>query len=327
MWQTAAWLTLAVALAVAWQEASRPELLIVGSLTEDIIDGHRYTGGAVAYAAAVASLLGARACVVTAAAAGPNSALLPSSVLEGHDVTVVPSNATLTFQHIYTYWGNKRRLRVLDYANVSLSWKHVPRRCRAASTVLLCPLTPNDVDVASFLTYNKSSLARLLPGRSSPRVGLLAQGLQRRLAADGQVAALHKPSDALLQSLSPHVLVFLSDVETEVWLAGAIDAVAARCERVLVTRGADGAYEVTAGSGGTSARIVHHPAVPLTEAVDTNGAGDSFAAGFMLAAARGHSAPAAAANWAGALAAMQPQACKPGCIRDASLSSSVPPVK
>lgn len=33
--------------------------------------------------------------------------------------------------------------------------------------------------------------------------------------------------------------------------------------------------------------------------VDTNGAGDSFAAGYILAAAAGHPVPAAVANWAG----------------------------
>lgn len=57
-------------------------------------------GGAISYAAAVASAYGIRACVVTAA--GPDADL---SVFRGHDLHVVPTNHTLTFEHSYTWWG------------------------------------------------------------------------------------------------------------------------------------------------------------------------------------------------------------------------------
>ena len=57
-------------------------------------------GGAISYAAAVASAYGIRACVVTAA--GPDADL---SVFRGHDLHVVPTNNTLTFEHSYTWWG------------------------------------------------------------------------------------------------------------------------------------------------------------------------------------------------------------------------------
>ena len=57
-------------------------------------------GGAIAYAAAVASAYGTRACVVTAA--GPDADL---AVFKGHELHVVPTNSTLTFEHSYTWWG------------------------------------------------------------------------------------------------------------------------------------------------------------------------------------------------------------------------------
>ncbi len=57
-------------------------------------------GGAISYAAAVASAYGIRACVVTAA--GPDADL---SVFRGHDLHVIPTNNTLTFEHSYTWWG------------------------------------------------------------------------------------------------------------------------------------------------------------------------------------------------------------------------------
>lgn len=57
-------------------------------------------GGAISYAAAVASAYGIRACVVTAAS--PDADL---SVFRGHNLHVVPANSTLTFEHSYTWWG------------------------------------------------------------------------------------------------------------------------------------------------------------------------------------------------------------------------------
>ena len=57
-------------------------------------------GGAIAYAAAVASAYGVKACVVTAA--GPDADL---AVFSGHELHVVPTNRTLTFEHSYTWWG------------------------------------------------------------------------------------------------------------------------------------------------------------------------------------------------------------------------------
>lgn len=52
------------------------------------------------------------------------------------------------------------------------------------------------------------------------------------------------------------------------------------------------------------------------EAVDTNGAGDTFATAYMLALARRARSPGATANWVASRAVMQPQACKPQCVLD-----------
>ncbi len=82
------------------------------------------------------------------AAGGPDA---DYSAFEGHDLHVVPSAATLTFEHSYTWWGNRRKLRVAAQPNVTLSAAHVPARCRRARTVLLGPLTPTDVDCLSFI--------------------------------------------------------------------------------------------------------------------------------------------------------------------------------
>lgn len=38
--------------------------------------------------------------------------------------------------------GNHRKLRVTAQPNVTLSWRHLPARCRRARTLLLGPLMP-----------------------------------------------------------------------------------------------------------------------------------------------------------------------------------------
>lgn len=47
--------------------------------------------------------------------------------------------------------------------------------------------------------------------------------------------------------------------------------------------------------------------------VDTNGAGDTFAMAYVVAAGWGCPDPAGHANWAGSRAVQQPQECKPQC--------------
>lgn len=136
-------------------------------------------------------------------------------------------------------------------------------------------------------------------------------------------------------SLRPGVSVFLSDVETDPWSEGTLANMSTKCTRVLVTRGDQGADEYVQG------QRVHHAAyhvcvfqmccllcvcslliqqhefchlIPqVANAVDTNGAGDTFAMAYVVASGWGAASPAAHANWAGSRAVLQPQECKPTC--------------
>ncbi|KAL4450095.1 hypothetical protein ABPG77_010764 [Micractinium sp. CCAP 211/92] len=221
--------------------------------------------------------------------------------------------------------GNHRKLRVPAQPNVTLGWQHVPLRCRRARTLLLGPLMPEDLDPASFLpgAHPRPWWERALglAPRRQQLVGLMAQGLQRRLDGGGQVKQLRQPSQQLEQALGPSTLVFLSDVETEVWRNGTVEGLAARTRAFLVTRGGEGADEYLADG------CRHHPVYPVDQVVDTNGAGDTFATAYMLAAAAGHSSPVSVAHWAGGLAVSQPQACKPACVTGTLRASwhSMPP--
>ena len=92
----------------------------------------------------------------------------------------------------------------------------------------------------------------------------------RKLIADGLVDILFA-NEAELAALA----------ETEDFEA-ALAQVAATVPTLVVTRGADGACAVQAG---TRANV---PAEPIERVVDTTGAGDLFAAGFLHGQAQGH---------------------------------------
>ncbi|KAK9835526.1 hypothetical protein WJX74_002373 [Apatococcus lobatus] len=304
-------LTLAALSLVAW-ESLRPALLIVGNATIDLVDGKKSLGGAISYAAAVAEAYGVRACIVTAAGSDADLAMF-----KGHDLHVVPTESTLTFEHTYTWWGHKRKLRVTAAPNVTLTMDHVPRHCRGARTILLGPLTPQDLNAATFVPPVPSWWQKLLGARQ--HVGYMAQGEQRTLDSTGRVIPAKLPSQHIQDAVTPQTSIFLSDVETDVWPKGSVAKLAAQSNRFVVTRGELGADVFSSDS------TIFHFDAEKVNATDTNGAGDTFATAYMLALSRGSSTPGAVANWAASRAVMLPQSCKPGCItsaiRDATLWS------
>lgn len=237
-------------------------LLIVGPVTWDRFGTRRVPGGAAAYSARTAAALGLRAYVLTTAGADADL-----DALAGHELAVVPSKRTLTFAHHSA--GGARRLRVLAAPDRPLTAADIPAGWPPPRTLILGPLLPDDVDVASFLDA-------LAPGETA----LLAQGLQRTVTADGAVAERAGPAPALLAAARDTITLFLSAEETAGWAPGALDTLAARARRLVRTLGAEGA-EVRTRDGVTRAA-----ALPAA-AVDATGAGDVFAAAFILAVRAG----------------------------------------
>jgi hypothetical protein len=139
--------------------------------------------------------------------------------------------------------GNHRKLRVPAQPNVTLTWQHLPARCRRARTLLLGPLMPQDLDPASFVRHSRRPWWQRALGLPPPRIGLMAQGLQRSLDSSRRVQALAAPSQQLIEALGEGTDVFLSDVETDGWPNGTVADLAARTHCFLVTRGKEGADE------------------------------------------------------------------------------------
>ena len=245
--------------------ARAPSLLIAGAATWDLFGEERRPGGAVVYGARAAAALGVRAQLLTIA--GPDSAF---EALRGHDATIVRTSHTLTCTHTFSHEG-VRRLRVLARPERALSAADLPPS-RASGDALdllvLAPLLPDDLDLASFA------------GVRARRRVLLAQGLLREVGADGLITHAPAPPPALRAAIDDQTSVFLSEDEITDWDASALSSLADIAERVVVTRGARGA---TILRGGTRIATSARPAV----AVDSTGCGDVFSVAFMIAIARG----------------------------------------
>jgi hypothetical protein len=251
-----------------------PDIVFVGPVTWDLFEGGRRPGGAVTFAALVATSMGARAGIVTTAGTDADLA-----ALEGHEVRVIPSAATLTFEHRLDERG-RRELRVVERAvpvsarpervegraEEALAAVDIPEAWRGARDIVLAPLLAEDIDVRSFLGG---------PGR----VWILAQGLMRYLSGDGTVQEIEEPMPALDPVFGLPCSLFLSEVEAARWSPADFSAVVAGVDELVVTRGAEGA---TIYRGDAQWEVAACPA----EAVDTTGAGDTFAAAFILASSR-----------------------------------------
>ena len=146
--------------------------------------------------------------------AGPDADL---GALEGHELEVVAAEASLRFEHEPA--GESRRLRLAARPERALAASDLPSRWRDAEVLVLGPLLADDLDVASF-TRGPVGL-----------VGLLAQGLQRRVASDGGVTTADAPSEALRAACDARTTVFLSSEEVAGWPRGAVRALASGCAR------------------------------------------------------------------------------------------------
>jgi len=253
-----------------------PDFLVVGHIVKDITSRGWRPGGGVYYAAAQAQRLGARVAAVTVC----GSDVDPPAILPGVEWQVAAYERTTAFENRYV--EGRRVQRLLATAR-PIMLDDIPEDWRSAPIVLLAPVF-HDVDPH-------------LPGqlaRSGRLLGLGAQGWLRRRAGDrvlpGRVDR-HAPwlaGDA----------VFVSDEDVED--PEAVAAWARRLPIVVLTRAGRGCTLWTAGQ--------RHdlPAFPADE-VDPTGAGDVFAAAFLVEFKETRDA-LSAARFAGAAAALSVRA-------------------
>jgi sugar/nucleoside kinase (ribokinase family) len=249
-----------------------PDYLVIGHIVKDIVSDGWEPGGSVYYAAAQASRLGLKVAAVTSC--GPD--IDPAALLPGVDWHVASSDVTTTFENRYEAGG--RRQRLLQGAP-PLQLDDVPQDWRAAPVVFLAPVF-HDVDPA---------LPAQLAGKGS-LLGLGAQGWLRRRDGEYVLPGRFEAQPSWLAGDA----VFVSEEDLDepesvsLWQERVRTVVLTRADRGCSVWGADGRRDL--------------PAV-ATQEIDPTGAGDVFAAAFLVRL-RETGSTEAAAHFAAAAAAL-----------------------
>jgi hypothetical protein len=258
-----------------------PDFVVVGNVARDVVPGGWRAGGTAVYAAEVARGLGRRVGVVTAATADVADAL-PADV----EVVRHPAVESTSFENVYTTAGRAQYLRAPGEA---IPASLVPEAWTEARIALLGPVY-HEVDSA-------------VAARFRGTVGVCGQGHLRRADRDGRVRPL--PPDAWdAAPLLRHArALFLS--EEDIALDGA-DAPAAWAKLVPILAITDGSRGARVHADGAWRHISACPANEL----DPTGAGDAFAAGFLVALDEGAD-PWTAARFGAATASFVVEAVGP----------------
>jgi heat shock protein HslJ len=256
------------------------DLLIVGGLTIDVLDGREVAGGAARYATEAAVAAGLRVALYTVAGPEPVIRSELTRLSEQAVVVVHPASTSIVFEHHGPH--DDRRLRLRS----GTEQIRLPGRLPRARAVLFAPVA-GEVTVDAIQAISAPLRAAGLQGwlRQTDAGGWVTR--VRLSAMDETLAASLRSLDLLLASVDE---LRGSDGSAAV---GRLRAWAGAGPELVVTAGVAGAW---VDAGGGSPR--HVPAEVVANR-HTIGAGDAFAA--VLAAKRGagldlHAATAAAAQ-------------------------------
>jgi hypothetical protein len=230
------------------------EFVAVGHVTIDRVSGRRRLGGAAAFASLTAARLGLRSGLVTSA-----SPTFPFwSLLEGVEIHSQEAARTTEFENIYERC--RRRQRVLGQADplTHQSVASIRERLADDASVLYCPVV-HEVQLP---------LAPLAPRGLS---GVAPQGFFRQWKPLGLVEARDWPDAQTALAAADVVSMSEDDCVAPEELAEAFPGRA-----FAVTKGVKGARVYAQGD------VYDLPAFTTVE-VDPTGAGDVFAAAFLLA--------------------------------------------
>ncbi len=250
-----------------------PDFLVIGHVTHDLQpDGTLRAGGTALYATLMAARLGYRVALYTAAAQTEAERWSVPLHQAGVEVVCRPSPVTTTFQN--RYCAGCRRQWILHRAEV-LPAGELPAGWGKTPLVLLGPVA-GEVSPAWVEHFPRS------------RIGACLQGWLRGWGTSGRVH--FAPWDQAERCLPFLSAAFLSEEDVRPRPA-LVRKYAALCPLLILTRGRQGSVLFRRG------RPEEIPAFSAVE-VDPTGAGDVFAASFLLRLAEG-----AEERWAARFAA------------------------
>jgi len=253
-------------------ENSPPEVLIIGHITRDKLRNGYRLGGTAAYSAVVAKRMGARVALFTSGSEG-----LALDILDGIQILVQPGTRTTTFKNEYT--SNSRVQTLTDRAS-DLELELLPSEWKQAKIVHLAPVA-SEIPLTAGQAFPDSGLAYTL------------QGWLRRWDRTGRVSAGSLPPGAIPEGQSTAAFLSLEDLGFN---RNGLAAITSRFPLVILTLASEGAELHQAGT-------VQHIAPISVREKDPTGAGDIFAAVFMIAWLLWRKSPLNSARLANALAA------------------------
>ncbi|MFQ5887050.1 MAG: PfkB family carbohydrate kinase, partial [Anaerolineae bacterium] len=228
-----------------------PDFLVIGHLTKDLGEEGYALGGTALYSTLTARNLGRKVAVVTSA--GPNIEL---ELLEGVDLLCLPSPTTTTFRNIY---GGEHRSQFLYCRASPIGVDAVPLEWRELPIVHLGPVAQELGEEMAWLFPH--SLLCLTP-----------QGWLRRWDEEGRVHPQRwEGAEKVLPSIDL-LIVSEDDMREE---AASLRQHLDLPRISVVTQGAQGATLYHKG------KRCRFPA-PQARTVDPTGAGDIFAAAFLV---------------------------------------------
>ena len=227
-----------------------PDLLTVGHLAWDITASGRRLGGTAAYASVTALRMGLKPALLTST--GPD--LDAASALPGISVHSVPAPFSTVFRN--RYHDGTRTQSVATTAG-PLSARDVPQDLRASPLVLLGPLL-GEVDAGLAQAFPEATMVASL------------QGWLRLRSSDGSISPASWDGDRILPFVDAAVVSKDDPQDT-----AAISGWAERTRVLIVTEGAAGARVLFEGRE-------HRIAAFRAQEVDPTGAGDVFAAAYLI---------------------------------------------
>ena len=264
-----------------------PDYVVIGHITRDVVPGGYVVGGTVTYAGLTAAALGRTVGVVTSA--GPDLDLRVA--LPGLAYHLKPAAATTTFEN--QYHDGKRTQWIRAIAD-PLGPELIPNAWRSVPIAHLAPLD-NELGVDILSALSKVDL-----------IGVTPQGWMRRWDAAGIVSS--RPWDEAEVILPAVGAAILSEEDVgRDW--DILRRFASLVPILAVTQGASGCTVFENGKGW------HVPAFPAVE-VDATGAGDVFAAAFLIRLLENGS-PISAARYANCVASFAVEAPGPNGIPSA----------
>ncbi|WP_420628436.1 PfkB family carbohydrate kinase [Candidatus Leptofilum sp.] len=246
--------------------------LVIGHITRDVTPAGDFVGGTVAYSGRAADALGCQTAVLTSCE--PEYEGLKQ--LAPLAVEVVPAANTSTFENIY---GEDGRTQMLYTVADKIRPEHLPLAWRQPAVVHLGPLT-NEVAPA-FMRHFPHSI-----------IGLTPQGWLRRWTVDGRVYATEWPEAEQYLPLADVVILSEEDLLNDEMLPRY-----RRLSKLLIMT--ENLRGCTVFAEDETRQI---PAPRVTQ-VEPTGAGDIFAAAFLVQFARNGRNPWQAAEFANFIAA------------------------